>query len=966
MRFVSAAAAPLILGATALAQDDAARSWSMDDANAARTSFVDVAPARVAPVERWRCRPDEGVFADAVTWGDVVFCMSRTSGGAHVVSGLDARNGQVLGRQVRRLRRGDDPRLAVWGAFVVIAEPDQIDAWRWTGQAFKPAWTYAQDAGTSVCTFQGLVFAAGAVRVLATGSEFVAPANAGPVVGPASVASLPGDRASVLRLDFGTHERYDGTWIRCAALELSRCSGGADCVKAGKEGPRVGVARLTQARLNPRLAAAVRLDGAGSDETGAWIIDAGAELTTATGKSSRLVVRVDQGENKPVPGVARPAVVAGTGYTFDAEGNLLAIRADASCAVVAKSADLPPGASQRRLAAARGVLYGTDWAFDVASSRVLWTRPLDEKSRVVGTQIPLWDGALLVRTPDGDLVCCADPTAAAPPAAKVAAPAAKSATPPVPTALPVAGDGVILRDGRQILGAAELYGVDQIRVTPTDEAPQVFALDEVLSAESAGTQLVLVGESDAYRMWTAALRRSVLPRVEEIVRAAFDAGLVTEAGKWLDRARSWGMPEPRIAEWKKKLATRTDPSIPEPKMRGLERKMEPLLEASRADVIAAAHWCGKRGRPVAGGALVGMLELLLRGKFAIDEAAKPVVPPSFLAKTGAPEAGIRWVQWARAMIAADAELVPDGDPAWRRVARAPWTSGTLAIRTPNLLLFTRCLSPEVVGPCLSRGEAAVRGLRRLLGVDEPKGTTTDVERLEVRLHRNRDDYLAEAGASGAVLAMTTGYFSPGENVSRFFVPAADAKSAESVDRGLFKTLAHELTHHYIVARWLPSIGAPSRPDDGEPGYWVVEGVARFMEDQIVDSDQRGLTFEDPSVLSVSLSVGARRTDSLFHTGELVNMSYQGFHRLDPAPLVKVELGKWIYTLNAMTMFYEQAGTLVFYLRNARGEEGRKALVEALRRYYTNRQTTGVWKGLGFETADALETAFTKWLDSLKR
>ena len=42
---------------------------------------------------------------------------------------------------------------------------------------------------------------------------------------------------------------------------------------------------------------------------------------------------------------------------------------------------------------------------------------------------------------------------------------------------------------------------------------------------------------------------------------------------------------------------------------------------------------------------------------------------------------------------------------------------------------------------------------------------------------------------------------PLQNVSRFFVPRAET-SADPLQRDLASVLVHELTHHYVSARWL--------------------------------------------------------------------------------------------------------------------------------------------------------------------
>ena len=108
--------------------------------------------------------------------------------------------------------------------------------------------------------------------------------------------------------------------------------------------------------------------------------------------------------------------------------------------------------------------------------------------------------------------------------------------------------------------------------------------------------------------------------------------------------------------------------------------------------------------------------------------------------------------------------------------------------------------------------------------------------LDGRLHKNRKEYLEEKTPDGGqAMPWSAGYYSPRENVSRFYVPGSgDGEGPVPLD--LLKTLAHELTHHWLSMRWL---GPGSRGGAAVlPGYWIVEGFARFMEDQAMEMGRR--------------------------------------------------------------------------------------------------------------------------------
>ena len=72
-----------------------------------------------------------------------------------------------------------------------------------------------------------------------------------------------------------------------------------------------------------------------------------------------------------------------------------------------------------------------------------------------------------------------------------------------------------------------------------------------------------------------------------------------------------------------------------------------------------------------------------------------------------------------------------------------------------------------------------------------------------------------------------------------------AGSTEALGRALFEVLSHELTHQYIAERWVTGEG---RRSASTPGFWVVEGMARFVEDQALEMGRRGIRFDDETVV----------------------------------------------------------------------------------------------------------------------
>jgi hypothetical protein len=65
------------------------------------------------------------------------------------------------------------------------------------------------------------------------------------------------------------------------------------------------------------------------------------------------------------------------------------------------------------------------------------------------------------------------------------------------------------------------------------------------------------------------------------------------------------------------------------------------------------------------------------------------------------------------------------------------------------------------------------------------------------------------------------------------------------------------------------------------------------------------------------------------------------------------------------IFYDQAGSLVFFLMYRAGPEPRAKIVEYLRSRYLGQTTPEGWKTLGYARGEALETAFKGFVDNAK-
>jgi hypothetical protein len=211
---------------------------------------------------------------------------------------------------------------------------------------------------------------------------------------------------------------------------------------------------------------------------------------------------------------------------------------------------------------------------------------------------------------------------------------------------------------------------------------------------------------------------------------------------------------------------------------------------------------------------------------------------------------------------------------------------------------------------------------------------------------------------------SVGHYSPAERVSRFYVPRKDA-NAEPLGRELHKVFAHELTHQYLAQAWLER-GGSAAGDPGQPGFWVVEGVARFVEDQVVEMGRRGRRIDDETVTSLDATARLSERGRLIPLERFVDLSQAGFAGLSDRPANPIQLRNTTVRIapTERVIFYEQAGSLVYFLLHRRGDEGRAALRQYLRAYYERESRPAGWEALGFASAAELDREFRAFLAGL--
>ena len=390
-----------------------------------------------------------------------------------------------------------------------------------------------------------------------------------------------------------------------------------------------------------------------------------------------------------------------------------------------------------------------------------------------------------------------------------------------------------------------------------------------------------------------------------------------------------------------------------------EESEKAARDAYRTDVVEAVKQCTEWKTWSAAGALLGDALDLGVWDDEVQEAALASIPdiddPECFGFSSEDEEKTKlWAKWSKAIIPLGGSFVNKLSHPRKAATPAHWLNDAVVLQTRNIELWSKERDKlAIVCEVLRQAESTVRGLEHLLGMPE----TGNDEKITVRLCEDRTRYLLDIGPGGRPPDWSAGFFSPGDGISRFYISGtADMR----------ETVSHELTHHWLERRYLR--GGDRYPK--EPGYWIVEGFARFVEHQCFGFQKGKYGFDNPGVESVAATIHGRSRGTNFPCGTLVDLSQYEFGQSVTADMTKLQA------------FYQQSGALVYFMMNARGEDGRKRLVAYMKSYYagdlwdagkmnergTNKvdpekgkPVLGAWKALGFATAEELDREFNAWL-----
>ena len=910
----------------------AAREWNQPRGNAAGTAAIAVEPLETAPVEQWR-KSFRSVVCEPVTWAGVVYVVAEEKRDRRLLA-FRVEDGEPVGSV---LTTGDGPVwLATWQGTVALVEERGITFFNQTGKQLKKRESVKTGSTIAPCLYAGWLLVGGE-----SGLNLVEVRSGKSVAWsegtPFRAAVVAGSNAGEATIALARYEERAGYAGKHLVLVEGLVSGIGSKLPAIGLGKRIFSGSVYEHGLPLFRGLVARLDPT-STNAGAWFVFSPLPVHAERGAPVYGALLPDN----LAPILHEPATAEGVLYGFSAANQLIAVRANGSFAELIDDAEkLPAGARPGPASMAGSVLYLSNWAVDTEDGRVLWCIDGVEAESPV---VPAADRCIVLATTAEQLVCFGE--SAAPPALAEPAPALTAPS------RPGTGEGVVLANGRRVAGTIEEAGAELVRVK--SDPPAEFRSEEVALVESADGAHLRGEEYPVFLAWWDALRLEHLLRLESTFESYRKGGHVADCQRLLESARELDGPPALLEGWNRRLAGKaqsTSANAAQQRAR-IERDELKERDAFADELESAARWCRENGLGLAASVLLSRSDRVLPGRAELLDLARALAPPGFPATSSA-NAGERWLRFSEALLPAGARLVPPEDALWERVRGSAWEEGTICLRTANLVLFTKERDPEVLGPSLGRGEGVLRTLAEFFPASE--GVRAP---LEVRLHSDRDAYLAETTASGALASpWSAGYFSPSERISRFFVPRGP--TGEPLGRGLYEVLTHELVHQHLALRWMDG---EQSGDPEKPGFWVVEGVARFFEDQIVDLRRRERSLDDRTVSSIDACAAVLAKRKLIPITRLLELDQNAFWDLNDEPIAEIELRHTLAysTLSERAIFYEEAGSLFFFLFH-RDEATRQRLIDYLRAWHHGTLKEKSWEALGFEGAQALETEFHAFL-----
>lgn len=268
--------------------------------------------------------------------------------------------------------------------------------------------------------------------------------------------------------------------------------------------------------------------------------------------------------------------------------------------------------------------------------------------------------------------------------------------------------------------------------------------------------------------------------------------------------------------------------------------------------------------------------------------------------------------------------------------RGRWRKDLQALQSKRVLMFSSVESPGSMAKAVATGELVCDLLESMFG-HMPK-VRNDPRPMLVFIYSDRLDYLRESMKIGAKIAeQAAGYYSWQEKPakSRLYVPSDDAGF-----QAVLPTLAHELTHHWLMDQcpaFQPDAAAALM---GPKAFWIVEGFASLIEQFEFDFERRQFRLGDGGSQDRADLVVSLKTSQRLHWNWLVGATRMQFSKfwqdkqsVDVASRTRLGRG---YQVRRVNLFYAQSAMLARYLYEAEDGRYRQKLLDFVVNYYTGK------------------------------
>ncbi len=915
--------------------------WHQHGGTATRRNACEGEPVRTMPELLWSLEPG-AVTSAPVAWGQVLFATVQGPAGRklHAYSIVD---GSPMG--VANIDKSPELGLAAWDNQVVVVQESLLSIFAQRGKELRAIKLLPGKWRRAPLVHDGWIYAS---------SES----------GLHAIEMAKGREVAVLKRATGELTLATGKEPQLVWVERRLAPNPAYTLL---EGRKLSVLEFAKGKLkdanllvlSSNLATDTLPDEAGPrllqlEQAGHWAV---VGTTGLVGFDEHMpgAVSTRAGEIYGIAIDGMPAMVRGGLYGFSQDGVLIHQLDKGVFQPVVEEGDLPAGAKSGPVTAAQDVLYVGNWAVSISGDRkVLWVSK--DVPRGVPA-MPLGERSILYAEPR-KLSAWGSRSAAEPESAKAA---------PKPMG-PDEADGVLLVDGAFHAGAPVRDADGRWSVEGGSASWHEWDLALVRQAGEAR----LVGPEPALdACWRRVLGHEHRLGLVKVFEAYHKSKLVDDCRRLREESVRFGATKAEQRRMDELLAgagQSTAANAASQRLRVLADEKK-ARAASAARVREAMSWCATRGWTRTASSLAGLAREFDPEDAEVLAMVRPWIPASFPWRED-PKAAESWIRWSPLLAPADGEFVAADDPLWTKLAKGPWAreKGSIALRSRNLLLVSRTDDAETVGGCLRQGEQAIRVLELLMeGNRAGRRAKDDTERLEVRLHRNRKEYVLEHGEEQAAgLIWTAGYFVPAEDVSRFFVPD-EGHIPGARERSLYSVVAHELTHHYLDVVWNRNAGVAEEERPKVPGFWVVEGMADFVEEQAMEHERVGGRFDDPTVAALDVCFALHKQRDLYKVGELLAMNQIDFADLPERDIeheVKLRNSLQTRIVDATALFYAQSAALVYFFMHKDGVEGRTRFIEYMRAHYNGTTAKDGWSALGRDSAQALQVEFEVFLASL--